>query len=109
MTYFIKLDPTRPPDTEECITTFSGWADTDALRHLLGDRFTAARTIVQDLVMLYPVGGGGAVNRAASDLLKSDKRTVRGVAYMAIRGPNGGVRGMDFNRASHWCCALKGW
>ena len=110
MTYLIKLDPQKPPDTVECLTTFGGWADSGHLRFLLGDEFVIMPTIVQDVVMLVKRGSRAKENLVATDIARPPKgRTVRGVAYMAVGNTHGSIRGMDFNRASHWCCALTGW
>lgn len=112
MSLYIDLDTNGTVDAIECPSTFFGWADTEYFECVLCGEFTVLPTIVPDLVILFRKGShkDEEVNRIATDLLRRKTRKVYGQAFL-LQGKADGkdLRGMDFNRASHWCCALRGW
>ena len=112
MRFIIELDAYGGVEASECQSTFGGWADEDFLRFLLQGEYTVLPTIVPDLVILCrkTKREDAPMNSIATDLLRRKNRNVYGLAYMLQGNPDGtNLRGMDFNRASHWCCALRGW
>lgn len=112
MKFYIELRPDGTVDAIECPSTFFGWADKEYFECKFLGEFTVLPSIVPDLVILFRKGShkGEEENRIATDLLRRKNRKVYGKAFL-LQGKADGkdLCGMDFNRASHWCCALRGW